>query len=237
MLDIGASVYQVIGRHTADDSKFLGCSCLGSLQSENTNTNGPLIASAGWNSQFHLWDVRQSSSNAAATIPLPGKAFAMDVDPANQNRVVIATAGRRVCVIDIRGGGGSGNNLTNSWEATLALDRESSLKYQSRTVRFFPDGNGIALASIEGRVAVEFLEELGLPAKMKKYAFKCHRVGETVFPVNCIAFHPRYGTFATGGCDGTVGKKLVVSSSIFGIFWLVCVFSFSNSIFWTTTRQ
>jgi cell cycle arrest protein BUB3 len=25
-----------------------------------------------------------------------------------------------------------------------------------------------------------------------------------VFPVNAIAFHPVYGTFATGGCDATV---------------------------------
>ena len=38
----------------------------------------------------------------------------------------------------------------------------------------------------------------------KKYAFKCHRVGDTVYPVNAIAFHPLHGTFATGGADGTV---------------------------------
>lgn len=34
-----------------------------------------------------------------------------------------------------------------------------------------------------------------------KYAFKCHRKGDQVFPVNAMAFHPVYGTFATGGCD------------------------------------
>ncbi len=38
----------------------------------------------------------------------------------------------------------------------------------------------------------------------KKYAFKCHRVNDTIYPVNAIAFHPIYGTFATGGADGTV---------------------------------
>lgn len=225
MLDIGASAYQVIGRHTADESKFLGVSCLGTLQSENTNS-GPLIASAGWNNKFHVWDVRQSSSNAAASVDLPGKAFSMDVDPANQNRVVVATAGRRICIVDVRGGS-SGNT---SLQCTLAMNRESTLKYQSRTVRFFPDGNGIALGSIEGRVAVEFLEELGLAPKMKKYAFKCHRQGDTVYPVNCISFHPRFGTFATGGCDGTVvtwdglhKKKLTTlpqfASSIAALAW------------------
>lgn len=38
---------------------------------------------------------------------------------------------------------------------------------------------------------------------MKKYAFKCHRSDDTVYPVNAIAFHPLL-TLATGGCDGTV---------------------------------
>lgn len=27
---------------------------------------------------------------------------------------------------------------------------------------------------------------------------------DTIYPINAVAFHPRYGTFATGGCDGFV---------------------------------
>ena len=27
---------------------------------------------------------------------------------------------------------------------------------------------------------------------------------DTVYPVNALAFHPIYGTFASGGCDGLV---------------------------------
>mgnify|MGYP000205537014 CR=1 FL=1 len=38
----------------------------------------------------------------------------------------------------------------------------------------------------------------------KKYAFKCHRINDTIYPVNTISFHPTHGTFATGGADGTV---------------------------------
>merc|ERR1711862_1005622 len=39
----------------------------------------------------------------------------------------------------------------------------------------------------------------------KNYAFKCHRSGDVIYPVNDIKFHPSYTTsFATGGCDGTV---------------------------------
>lgn len=74
----------------------------------------------------------------------------MDFDPTH-NRIVVATAGRRLCFIDIR----------NS-KAEIVFDRESSLKYQTRTVKFFPKGIGIALGSIEGRVAVEFLDDLGI---------------------------------------------------------------------------
>jgi WD40 repeat protein len=38
--------------------------------------------------------------------------------------------------------------------------------------------------------------------------FQCHRKTEgktqILYPVNSMAFHPKYGTFATGGCDGIV---------------------------------
>lgn len=64
------------------------------------------------------------------------------------------------------------------------------------------------MGSIEGRVAIEYMDDMGIycpttPAP-KKYAFKCHRVNDTVYPVNTIAVHPLYNTFATGGADGTV---------------------------------
>lgn len=57
----------------------------------------------------------------------------------------------------------------------------------------------------------------------KSYAFRCHREkiteddplrlddpslipgqSDKIYPVNAIAFHPRYNTFATGGSDGSV---------------------------------
>jgi len=118
---------------------------------------------------------------------------------AEGNRIVVATAGRRTCIVDWR------RTEDSDVMAELKLDRESSLKYQTRVVRFFPDGKGLAMGSIEGRVGIEFLDEIGVDSGgKKKYAFKCHRVGDTVYPVNAIAFNPKFGTFATGGCDGTV---------------------------------
>jgi cell cycle arrest protein BUB3 len=125
----------------------------------------------------------------------------MDLDRANNNLLAVACSGRRTCLVDIRRTGDS------AWEADAVLDRESSLKYQTRCLAFIPDGSGIAVGSIEGRVGIEYLAELGRDATAKQFAFKCHRSGNMVYPVNAIAFHPVYGTFATGGGDGTVGTK------------------------------
>ena len=66
------------------------------------------------------------------------------------------------------------------------------------------------VSSIEGRVAVEYFDPS--PAEQaKKYAFKCHRSTQNetqyVYPVNAIAFHPHFGSFATGGCDTLVCQK------------------------------
>ena len=131
----------------------------------------------------------------------------MDVD-VSRNRIIVATSGRRTCVYDLRM-----MKEENTCTLEAVLERESSLKFQTRCVRFFPDGHGFCLGSIEGRVGVEFLDDLAdermlsVTEKPKKYAFKCHRDSNSglVYPVNAIDFHPiQRQTFATGGCDGTV---------------------------------
>jgi cell cycle arrest protein BUB3 len=171
-------------------------------------------------------------------IPLPGKAFAMDscrvVGAASAGepsavlfRCVVGTSGRRICVVDAPlptfiNSTSDTNNDNNDDDPTaiplilpnvraqLVLDRESSLKYQTRTVKLFPDASGIAVSSIEGRVAIEYLPELEVAPHPdsgggKKYAFKCHRQHDMVYPVNCVEFHNDYPcVFATGGADGTV---------------------------------
>jgi hypothetical protein len=54
---------------------------------------------------------------------------------------------------------------------------------------------GFALSSIEGRVAIEYFD-MAPETQAKKYAFKCHRATQNgtdlVYPVNTMAFHPRY---------------------------------------------
>ena len=204
--DIETSTVTLVGRHeTTSRTDKLGCSCLASLGAGDNN-NAPLVASAGWHRKLHLWDTRQQQT-PAATVELPGKAFSMDVT-SDHKLLAVATSDRRTCFVDVRmmASDGDGGASTTATTADLVLDRESSLKYQTRCLRFFPDGNAIAVSSIEGRAAVEYLHELGRGENNKKFAFKCHRVGDSVYPVNTIDFHPVLGTFATGGCDGTVGK-------------------------------
>ena len=74
-------------------------------------------------------------------------------------------------------------------------------------MRCFPNKSGYVVSSIEGRVAVEYLDP-SAEAQKKKYAFKCHRMKENgienIYPVNAISFHKDYNTFATGGSDGYV---------------------------------
>lgn len=76
--------------------------------------------------------------------------------------------------------------------------RDSLLKYQLRSVVGLPDESGFVAASTEGRVAIEKLDGVG------SYTFKCHRTNSRIYPVNAVAFHPRWHTFATGGGDGNV---------------------------------
>jgi mRNA export factor len=73
---------------------------------------------------------------------------------------------------------------------------------QTRAVACFPDGQGFAIGSVEGRAAVQWVD----PTKQaSNFAFKCHRDGTTAYGINAIRFHPKFpGTFATAGSDGVV---------------------------------
>lgn len=159
-----------------------------------------VVFSGGWDKVVHAWDPRAPSGTPVGTMPLPGKCFSMSLGGGGNGRLVVGTSERRIVCFDPRAMKAY-DAADPAGSATAPLfDRPSALDYQTRAVRCSPDGEGFVVGSIEGRVAVDFIN----PEAGKKYAFKCHRVGNTVFPVNCIAFHPFYGTFATGGCDGFV---------------------------------
>lgn len=148
-----------------------------------------VLATGGWDAQVCLWDDRAARPEVAR-VRAPGKVFAMD---AVGTTLVVCTSGRHVNVYDLRS------------PAQPLQRRESSLMHQTRSVACSPDGTNYVVGSIEGRVAVEYLDP-SPEAQARRYAFKCHRRDvagvQTLYPVNAVAFHPRYGTFATGGGDG-----------------------------------
>merc|ERR1711862_719283 len=92
-------------------------------------------------------------------------------------------------------------------EPEVISRRESLLKHQLRALKIGIDPQFYASGSVEGRVGIEYFDPQD--NQNSRYAFKCHRVknesgDEVIHPVNAIAFHPVYGTFATGGSDGSI---------------------------------
>ena len=116
------------------------------------------------------------------------------------SKLVVAMAGRVLHIYDTRMLGTSADS--EPWQR-----RESSLKFMTRAVACMPNDAGFASSSIEGRVAVEFYDP-SEESQSRKYAFKCHRQVvdnvDVVYPVNALAFYPKFGTFASGGGDGVV---------------------------------
>jgi cell cycle arrest protein BUB3 len=149
------------------------------------------IYSGSWDRTVKRTDVR---SLASVTVDLPERVYSMDV---NETKLVVALAERMIYIYDLR-------NFSEPLQK-----RESALKYQTRIVKCTLDGEGFVSSSTEGRVAVDFFDT-NEDIQARKYAFKCHRDRqsvpgkEIVYPVNAIAFHPVFGTFASGGSDGVV---------------------------------
>jgi len=145
------------------------------------------VFTGSWDRTLRAWDPRQPL-RPIQVVQLGAKAFCMDTCT---NFVVVGGSDRNIHLFDVR---------------QPLEKRESALKHQIRCVKVAPDERSFASGSVEGRVAIEYFDaEDNL---RDRYAFKCHRtkegVEEVIHPVNCLAFHPAHGTFATGGSDGGV---------------------------------
>lgn len=172
----------------SEEKQIIGEDHGGAIQNVLYDETTQTVISGSWDYTLQQIDPQ---SNRSRFVELPGKVYAMDLV---SKFLIVALSERQFHLYDVR-------NLQEPMQR-----RESSLKYQTRTVRCSPDGDGYASTSIEGRVAVEFFDP-SADVQAQKYAFKCHRIVDkvngidTVTPVNAIAFHPKYGTFFSGGSD------------------------------------
>mmetsp|Transcript_10443 Transcript_10443/g.28436 ORF Transcript_10443/g.28436 Transcript_10443/m.28436 type:complete len:343 (-) Transcript_10443:215-1243(-) len=142
------------------------------------------LVTGSWDKTIKYWDCRAPTPQC--TVQLSERVYCMD---ALYPLLTVGTADRKLHIF----------NLQNPQKAFREL--ESPLKYQSRCIANFPDKSGFCLGSVEGRVAVQHVE----PANSSKnFAFKCHRenTSSDIWAVNAMAFHPKFGTFATMGADG-----------------------------------
>ena len=166
------------------------------------NSNYNVGFTGGWDGKLNVWDFR--SNNPVLTYQFKNKIYTMSTVG---NLLVVGLSERVMAYFNLQ-------KLQNQQFSPEVLF-ESHLKYQTRRVCCFPEGNGFAEGSIEGRVAIKYvnlnvqpqLNEANCITTKEDFAFRCHRNNQTnpplVYPVNDIAFNPVYGTFATVGGDGS----------------------------------
>lgn len=157
---------------------------------DQPSTQGQVLVTGSWDKSLKYWDLRQQTP--VATVTLQDRCYTLDV---SLGLMVAGTADRYINIF----------NLANP--GTIYKTIQSPLKWQTRVVSCFPNATGFAIGSIEGRCAIQYVEEKD---NSLNFSFKCHRENPpnqrdvtNVFSVNAISFHPTYGTFSTAGSDGT----------------------------------
>lgn len=155
---------------------------------ELPNSSGPMLVTGSWDKTIKYWDLR--SQTAVGTVSCQDRVYSMDV---RDSLLVVGTADRYINVI----------NLQDPLKFYKTL--QSPLKWQTRVVSCFSDASGFAIGSIEGRCAIQYVEDKDASSN---FSFKCHRDPPNgnvtqVYSVNDISFHPQHGTFSTAGSDGT----------------------------------
>uniref|UniRef100_A0A1B0DMB7 Uncharacterized protein n=1 Tax=Phlebotomus papatasi TaxID=29031 RepID=A0A1B0DMB7_PHLPP len=113
------------------------------------------ILTGSWDKTIKLWDTRDDQC-VGTYEQSNGKVYAMALI---DEKIAVATSDRKVLIWDLRNMG------------QFLMRRESSLKYQTRAIKIFPNKEGYVMSSIEGRVAVEYFDT-DPEVQKKKFAFK-----------------------------------------------------------------
>ncbi|KAJ5909033.1 hypothetical protein N7495_001715 [Penicillium taxi] len=185
MLDLGSGQTTAV-QVAVHDAPIRSCHMI----TNPTAGGSPLLVTGSWDKTVKYWDLRQSTP--IASLDCQERVYTMDV---KNKLLVIGTADRYINIVNL-------DDPTKFYKTI-----QSPLKWQTRVVSCFADASGFAVGSIEGRCAIQYVEEKD---SASNFSFKCHR--ETpptsrdicnIYSVNAISFHPVHGTFSTAGSDGT----------------------------------
>jgi cell cycle arrest protein BUB3 len=144
------------------------------------------VISGSWDGTAHIHDPRDERSAPVSIVQVGAKVFSLCI--VDERAFAFTASDKRVRVVDCRKPSEFLHNILPSFGAPL------------RTIDASPKRRVLVIGSTDGRIAVESLDGGASPS----YAFKCHRVDGRAYPVNALAHNGVYGSFASGGGDGTV---------------------------------
>ncbi len=108
------------------------------IQAQGNN----MLVTGSWDKTVKYWDLR--SATPAATINCSDRVYALDI---KDSLMVIGTADRYIHIVNLNKPG------------DIYKTMQSPLKWQTRVVSCFGDSTGFAIGSIEGRCAIQYVEE------------------------------------------------------------------------------
>lgn len=112
------------------------------------NMNGTeYLATGSWDKTVKFWDLSKQDP-LAGTLDCGERVYTMDAHKSgNKHLMVIGTAERHIHMVDL-------NNPSKIYKTIT-----SPLKWQTRVVSCFADASGFAVGSIEGRCAIQYVDD------------------------------------------------------------------------------
>lgn len=132
MLDLASNQTQQVAVHEQP------IKCVKMFQNQGNN----MLVTGSWDKTVKYWDLRQQTP--VGSIQCQDRIYSMDI---KDQLLVVATADRYINVVNL--------NDPGKFYKTM----QSPLKWQTRVVSCFTDASGFAIGSIEGRCAIQYVEE------------------------------------------------------------------------------